>query len=560
MITARTEQVYLRNFPYFYDPAEYSFHAVRLHERLGEEGRLRLAAREWLGNDRNPLRTVPLILFAPDLLAHPVGHLATSLPALLVFLLLLGSTIHRRSGSTLYALAAMGAFCALPGFFDPTLGIATNWLDLPASLWVGASWLCLLNLNGARDERWLFGFATLASLAVLSRYVAAAFALVAAGPVLAFYLASRWRGGGAVVRPLVIVATVIAVLAGPVLLAHLRTNVFYYAALAYGLGGTSADAARSLLGELQGYVLDRSFAVRALQYAVLAAIMGNHLLGLWRNPDRAWSDLLIPLWLAIGIPLFLVLVLKTPADPSLALMSLPGLLAAVLMPPGWTRRRRRGSALVLAVLAAVVGGRAALADWRWATQPLEDHRYDREWVTPSFPDIPDQKAFDVALAEAISRQGDGLVWSPFFDETSHLQTLEAFYDFGTLILPAGPRYFSIHEAYWRGFYPGLSPREASDRVYAATCKWVDLAVVLDDPRRAETLVSRVNVHVGNPFTRLVAGDIAQRVADDHRWRRVFILDSRYYGRVVGYRNRTSLGRGYRAALESPGLFSSPIDP
>jgi len=87
-----------------------------------------------------------------------------------------------------------------------------------------------------------------------------------------------------------------------------------------------------------------------------------------------------------------------------------------------------------------------------------------------------------------------------------------------------------------------------------------IAVVLDDPGRAETIVSRVNVHAGNPFTRFVARDIAQRVAADDRWRRVFSVDSRYYGRVAGYRNRTLLGRGYHGVLESHGLFSSPIDP
>ncbi|HYV58379.1 MAG TPA: hypothetical protein VE911_12570 [Candidatus Nitrosopolaris sp.] len=567
LITAHTEQTYLQKFPYFYDSAEYSFQNARLHRRLAEEGRLSLAVREWLGNERNPLRTAPLVLFAPQLLAHPVGHLATSLPALFAFVLLLGFTISRRSGSTTDALVAMGVVCTVPGFFDPTLGLATNWLDLPASLWIGAAWLCLLNSDGACEGRWLAAFAAFVSLATLSRYVAAAFALVAAGPVLAFHLARRWwrerHLRTAVFRPLIIVAGVVAVLAGPTLVVHLRSNAYYYSRLAYGMGGNSIDTAHALLRVLEGYLLDRSLAVRSLQCAALAVAVGIHLVAFWWDAERAWSCLLVSAWLAVGIPLFVVLVLATPADPSLALYVLPGVLGAMLMPITAGERAGRlrgGPALLLAVLAAVVGGRAAVASWRWASDPLQDWRYNREWVTPSLPDIGDQKAFDVALADALSRQGDGLVWSPFFDETSHLQTLEAFFRSGTLILPAGPRYFSIHEAYWRGFYPHLSPQEVSDRVYAATCQWVDLAVVLDDPGRTRTVVSRVNVHVGNPFTRFVARDIAQRVAADDRWRQVFTIDSRYYGRVAGYRNRTSLGRGYRSVLKSHGLFSSPIDP
>src|SRR5262245_62023747 len=229
IVTLGIERTYLWNFPNFYDPVEYSFHNARLHERLAREAPLSVAWQEWTRNPRNPLRTVPLILLAPDLLARPVGHMATTLPALFVFLLMLGITVWRRTGSMPYALAGMSVACAVPGLFDPTIGLAANWLDLPASLLMGAASLCLLSSNGARDVRWLVAFAALASMAALSRYVAAAFVLFQAGPILASYLVVRWRHERDVARALLVpvasIGLVIAVLCGPFLLSHLRVNV-----------------------------------------------------------------------------------------------------------------------------------------------------------------------------------------------------------------------------------------------------------------------------------------------------------------------------------------------
>ena len=165
----------------------------------------------------------------------------------------------------------------------------------------------------------------------------------------------------------------------------------------------------------------------------------------------------------------------------------------------------------------------------------------------------------MALAGELSRQGRGLVWSPFFDETGHIHSLEAFYSFGTLILPAGSRYFSIHEAYWRAFYPGLSPLEIGERVYAAANRWVDVVVVLDNPTRVDAVFSRVNRHAEHP-ARSVARYVAGRVATDPHWQRVFRVESRDYGGVSGYRNLGAQGRGYREALRSQSIVVSPIDP
>ena len=214
-------------------------------------------------------------------------------------------------------------------------------------------------------------------------------------------------------------------------------------------------------------------------------------------------------------------------------------------------------------LSGPVGGRlpsrsvyaAARSRRRIATDPAFDQRPFWDWVTHA---IRDHKAFDVALAGELSRQGRGLVWSPFFDETGHIHSMEAFYRFGNLIVPAGSRYFSIHEAYWRAFYPGLSPSEIGERVYAAATRWVDVVSWWTTPH-ASTPFSRAEPACGQSRSRFVARYVAGRVATDPQWRRVFGVESREYGVVSGYRNLEAQGRGYRAALRNQSLVVSRID-
>jgi hypothetical protein len=569
LIASRIQHAYGSNYPLFYDPVEYSYHNARLHARLAGESRLAVAVQEWFGNDRNPARTVPLILFAPQLLAHPLGHLATALPTLFVFLALLGWSVARRSGSLSYALASMAVFCAVPRLLDPTIGIGPNWLDLPASLLIGGAMLCLLNSDGARDWQWLTAFALLASFAALSRYVAAGFAFVAAGPVLLFYLLQRWRQERrvkAILFPVAVVALVVGVVAGPLITIHLKNNVFYYSALAlnYGVNQGAVASAFFLKRFLSDYIDPGTRSLGVLWWGACVAVWFGHACSLYRRGDTKWSDVFVTVWLAGGIALFFIAVLKSSNAPSAALYILPALFAALATPtvvkePRIRRLLALGSA-PLTVIAFGITAHSAQMYWRWAADPALDPAYNLGWVTISGPDIADRKAFDVSLARELSRQGKGLVWSPLFDETGHIHSMEAFYRFGTLVLTAGPRYYSVHAGYWSGFYPGLSPQAIVERVYAATNRWVDVAVVWDETSSEETRISWVGWHADNPTSRYVARDVAARLAKDPRWRKVFRVQSRGSGAVAGYRNLESNGRGYRPLLTGHSLFFTPIDP
>ena len=97
-LSVSLEKRYLDHHPYFFDAVSYSFYNAKLHQRIQEAGQGTVIREELSNNKRHPLRTVPLIMFAPSLLAHPFGHLATALPSLFAFVFLLAYTLYRKVG------------------------------------------------------------------------------------------------------------------------------------------------------------------------------------------------------------------------------------------------------------------------------------------------------------------------------------------------------------------------------------------------------------------------------------------------------------------------------
>ncbi len=508
----------LRHGPWDDDPGYYSFYNARLWAQVREDGRLAVAWREWTGNARHPLRTTPNVLAAPGLLASPTGHVATMLPALFAFLFLLGWTVLDRTGSRPFALASMLVFCAIPGLYDPRVGIASNWLDLPAALLVGAAAMCLINSNGARSLRWLAAFGVLAACAALSRYIAAAFVFVAAAPILAVQLRGRRREG--VLAPLGVIAAAIAVPAGYFLVAHLRTNASFYTTYGYALGQDIPLVARFV-----GLYLKRFLYAPGMLLA--GGLLAVQLACFWPAFRRARWEWALPVWLAVSIPLFLIFGMRVLRGQSATFFAVPMIFVALATPvrlAGGSAKRFAWAAGLLAAAALLVGGRGV---WRGG-------RIADEAPGP-------QRAFDVELADHLSIGRTRIVWYTYFDEVAWIPTLDAFYRHGSLALPAGQPFFHAHEMPWKGDYPGLAPAQIGERVYAATCRWVDLAVVLDDPAADLSWMS-------NDVSRAVARDIAARIRGDGNWTRVFEIESPRHGKLAGYGNLTSNRKGYGTAL------------
>lgn len=531
VITIKIETSYLNNHSYFYDSVSYSFYNARLYTRIADEGRFSLAAQEWLTNPKHPLRTLSLLLFAPELLAHPMGHLATALPMLFIFLLLLGWTVYRRTAHIPYALACMMLFCAAPILFDPVMGFGAFWLDLPASFLVGAAALCLLNSSGARNLKWLAGFAALAALATLGRYVAAVYTLVACAPVLAYYLVQRWRQENnflrAVLIPVGLIAAIIAIIAGYFLGAHYKYNVKFYTTFAYNVGYGVWDATQFVFGSLLQ-------SITATGIIFMAAIVIINVALFRRAFARERASLLISLWLAASVPLLLIFGIRDVGADHVTLYAVPLVFFAVVSPAPVVRDERARGWLALLACAFVLVAVAAV--WHLAQK-------NYYVATHASAESRAQKEFDVALAEALNREGGALVWIAYFQEYAWIPSMETFYRYKKLPLPAGGGFFEDHEALWTGRYTNMSPREVSERVYAASTKWLDVAVVFDDPAQAEK-----NNWMDNAYSRAVAKYMAERIRTDANWRRAFVIESPRYGTLIGYRNLVSRGQGHDPAL------------
>jgi hypothetical protein len=537
VVTTRIAHTYLETHSYFYDPVSYSFYNARLYARLETEGRSHLAWEEWLKNARHPLRTVPLLLFAPGLLAKQMGPVATVLPMFGIFLSLLGWTVYRRTGYLPYALACMALFCALPGLFSPMQGLSVYWLDLSAVFLSGGAALCLLNSTGGRKLAWLAGFAVLASCAALSRYVAGGYVFVMCAPVLTGYLLLRWRQEGSLIRsvlvPVLVVGSIVGLLAGYFIVVHFQGNMGFYTAYGYALGHGITLSAVSTLGALYDYVK------QPLMFALLGLLIIN--LTLLRSRTWRWNELLVPGWFAIAHLLFSSIVLRVVGDRFVSLYAFPFVFLLAVSPVPWreyshtTRDLRAFITIVVLAGAVLIGGYSAWKGYQQANTSVKD-----------------RKRFDIKIARLVVKQGHHIVWNAYFDEYAWIPTMEAFYRFGELPLPAGQDYFfSIHESVWKGNYPGLTPDEVSRRVYENTNQWVDLAVVFDDPAAAKT---RFN----NAYTQAIAQYVAQTIRNDLRWQRVFLIQSSEYGPLTGYRNLASLHQdAYNRILRGQTLVLSP---
>lgn len=525
----RLEQIYRENFPYrSVDPVYYSYYNAKLNVRLSYEDRFSIMKDEWLSNDRFPLRTVPLLFFAPALLANPYGHMATSLPMFFILLNVLGWTVYRRTSHLFYAVAVMSLLSATAYLYHGDFGIAVNWLDIPMSYLFGATVLCLINSRGS-DLRWLAVFAVLASLTTLSRYIASVYLLFICAPLLVYYLALRWwkerNVWRAVILPAGMVTIIILLLAGNFLFSHFSGVLGFYSSYGYALGYGIQE---SLTWVVRTFIT--MVSMNWLWVLVMMAIFNLFLI--WRSDQLDWENLIISTWLAVGLFLLFGVILRTVGAMHVLPTAVPLLLLASCAPVEWQgllEQRSRwmvGTAACLILLAAVM----------FAGKSINQNYIDANH--PSALDI-DDKMFENSLSFVLQDQKFPVVWNVYFAEYAWKPSLVSFYRTGTLPLPAGQEFFNEHLTAWEADYPDLNPYQIADRIYTASTKWVDIAVTLAEPQQALQAD-----WLTNDYSRIIASELTRRFAKDPVWEKVGVLVSKQYGTVVIYRNLKSNGSAY----------------
>lgn len=527
-LSVSLEKRYLDHHPYFFDAVSYSLYNAKLHQRIQEAGQAKVIREELSNNNRHPLRTVPLVIFAPSLLAHPYGHLATALPSLFAFIFLFAYTLYRKAGRLSLALAGSSIVAMLPGLYNPVSGIAAYWLDLTAALLIGAAVLALLNSDRGRSLRWLILFVVLGSCAAFARYVSIAYLLFASVPVFLWYLVSRAREEGnwprSFLLPILVVMGTSVLVAGPYLFGHVGSVSEFYRLYGYALGtpvSTSIYAAR--LSSIEFIGPAGLMAIYVLAGAWLLKIMGAK-----RFDAEAFF---VPVWLGVAIPIFLIFVLKTSAIHTISYAAIL-LLVALAVP--WARSlnengtvSKRAGLIVMLVMSAGWGG-YYMSQWKQSSNPS--------------PEAVEAKALQTELADRLARYGQKVVWNAYFDEISWIPSLDAFYRHGVLPLPLGQDYvFSIHETVYKGNYPGWDSAQINEALLKNANTWLNIAVVFDEPKDADK-------YLPDGFSRSAAKHLANSLRNDPGWRKDYEVNTHRYGRLAVYRNLRAQPDGYRIVL------------
>jgi hypothetical protein len=553
------EDRYLKGRTFFADPVGYLEESILLYEIVVKEGRW-AALNSELYYGWNPLRTIPLILVAPHLLAEEHGHLFTAGPALAIFLVLLGWMVERGSGSLLLAAAAMLFCCAVDAFYDPHWGIPAYWLELPGGFLIGAAACCLGLSEGAKKTSWLVAFGLIGSAAVWARQVTGVYLFVACGPLLAATLlsmvlhsATPWRE---VFRILVAVGVPICLLVGFFLFSRLDVLYSYYGIAGYGYESIPKSfllIGRLLLQFVSGPYLFVCAGILVVGWFFRVVASG----WLYRRLSAVeiWGTLAGSVWLATATFLFLGLS-RQIADARHAVF--PGI---VLMLVGcfWPWRSRppekdawqllckdpmfgRAVHHFLLVFGVLLFFFAAGFAFNAASKGfvVADH--------PAPLELEEKALFD-QLADKMKSFPRDYTWGVYFDEALPCLRVNGFFRNGAMPRIDEDFYFVVHESYWKASHPGLDAAQIAELGVKHMESNVDVALVFSDPRFASVEWPASYGNFFNADSRLIAEQLASACLDQSRWQKLFDIPTSLYGGVSGYLNLLRRGEAPASSSE-----------
>ena len=140
------------------------------------------------------------------------------------------------------AACAMLFCCAVPGFYDPYLGLGAYWLDPPGGFLIGAAACCLGLSRGIRTIPWLVAFGVIGSLAVWARSVTGVYLFLVCAPILGVGIirtatksSTPWRTA---LKPLAAVGVPVFAIAGVFYVGHFEQLYYYYTVAGYGYKST----------------------------------------------------------------------------------------------------------------------------------------------------------------------------------------------------------------------------------------------------------------------------------------------------------------------------------
>lgn len=507
--SAHIETRYLENYGHFFDPASYYYLNIECYRKYVQEGLPSALTSELATNTKSPGRTIPYLLFAPQLLVHPLGHMVTLLPFLWVFLNLLFFTVYRLTKSSWLSVSAVSTFACIPFLYDAKLGIAAYWLDLAASLSMGCAALCLINYRRTPHAFWLGGFGTLSSVTAVFRYSAGfytlTFAMIAVPVALLPSLLDRSTRAVALRSSLV---CLLGSLPGLVFLIYfLGQNHAHYTACGYAFGATlfqsitwTANAIAHLLSTRLSILLTFLTAV-GISSTIASARASHDLVQLKRGNAITF----LCAWFPLSIALFTCVIVRAVNGYHPLVYFAPALVIAAFcslrLPTAFFWNK--GLPALITVFAVFTAGGAfknALA--------IAEH--------PNETEVLHRKAEKVMVDSIVKTQAPSFAQ---FNEESLMPQVEAFLKYGHYC-EWQTKLFSEHESYLNNFYPKQTPQQQAMTIYPRLKNQTAMVAVFDDP--TQPLRKQC---FDNPASAKVASAISSMVQRDHHWRLLTKVES-----------------------------------
>jgi hypothetical protein len=514
LYSSRLEQTFLDHYPRFYDALSYDFQNATVYLNQRDHGRLAALIDELHHNNRDIFRTVPLLLFAPNLLAKQYGQFATSLPLLFLFGFFLSWECYRLSKSLILAMVALTCLFTLPGLMHPINGYAANWLDMPAAMAMGTAVLGLLRFVKSHELKWLFVFGLFASVTATCRWSAAAYLAFYGFPILSLglfrFLRHRKNVKNAV---LTLCASV-----GPgviFVVYHVPSTYWYYTNVCFGMGSTVAEAFNCTIQGLQALC----GAVILPLLCLLIATNIFCLVIISRNAFEQALNYCCALWFPVSLMILLCLILKSSQAVHPMVYVVPALFVAAFateLNMGIANKSLFKCSGLLLLLVVIY-------------QSYLNYGFFMKVAKHPAPEVSAVKQLDLTLANYMAKHRIR-TYSEYDDERS-TATMDCFY-----ASRWKPTYretsFSIHEPYFKAWYPKKSPLEVANQIFEDNNREVDLVLLHDN-------VSDVprNTAMLNPYSLTISSFMTEHVRQSHMWQRVDIWQGPF-GPMAVYINKS----------------------
>lgn len=501
----RIESTYLQNYGFFFDPAAYYLHNIAVYQFYETHGQWDTLIHELFNNERCPGRVIPYIILSPKLLATLWGHMWTQMPVLLAFLVLLSSTIYKKSQSLLLATGSIVLFSGIPFLYHPTNGLAAYWLDLTSACALGSAAVCLIRYADARQQRWMYAFGAFCSIAALCRWSAAFYVLTFAAlalPLVLFGRSHPWK------RSLLDLAcAVVTALPGLLFLfSSWKSNAWYYKTFGYAFGAPISQSLTWTSGALKEMIGMPIIWVLALSTAVGAVLLTR---------TKFKAPLVLSLWFPVSVLVFVCVVVKAVDGFHPLVYFAPALFVAGFCPLSTIRSNPIWLRLAASLMIAI-----------GLFSAIDSYELYRRFAKSPSPERALQKRCDSALANLIVSSKAETATQ--FDTETCMPHLEAFFFNGTSC--ASVALFSKHESYLKFIFKNQTPEEMA----ASACRQVrsdlDLVAVFTDPAQALKPGT-----FNNSYSATVSNRVSEYVSKDPAFKFVANVDG-IAGKLSVYRN------------------------